>query len=362
VAVLMGDSPFISADVLASAYQQHITEGNQATVISAKVDNPTGYGRILRSHDGKVTAIAEEKDATAAEQLVSEINSGALWFETDALLDFFANMTNNNAKNEYYLTDALAHIISTGGSVGAYIADSDVVLGANTRKDLAALNRVALDKILDKHMDNGVDIPFSDGVIIGPDVVVGADTRILPGTILRGKTKIGEGSEIGPNSYLDNATVGGNCRVISTYIDNSTLEDGVKIGPMSNIRPGCVIKAGAKIGDFVEVKSSVIGEKTALAHLTYIGDSDVGGSCNFGCGVVTANYDGTNKHRTVIGDNAFIGCNVNLVAPVAVGSGAYAATGTTVTGDVPDGALVIGRARQEVRENWAKKKGLYKGK
>jgi bifunctional UDP-N-acetylglucosamine pyrophosphorylase/glucosamine-1-phosphate N-acetyltransferase len=185
----------------------------------------------------------------------------------------------------------------------------------------------------------------------------------LPGTIIKGKTVIGAGCEIGPNSYLENAVVGDGCRVISSYIDSSTLEDGVKIGPMSNIRPGCTIKNGVKIGDFVEVKNSVIGERTALAHLTYVGDSDVGAGCNFGCGVITSNYDGTNKFRTKIGDGAFIGCNVNLIPPVDVGDRAYIAAATTITGDVPADALAIGRVQQTVKEGWAERKGLYrKGK
>ncbi len=213
-------------------------------------------------------------------------------------------------------------------------------------------------EIFARHRANGVNIPLEDGVIIGPDVEIGTGSLILPGTILRGGTVIGQDCEIGPNSYLTDAAVGDNCRVISSYIESSELEEGVKLGPMSNVRPNCVIRSGAKIGDFVELKNSVIGEDTAVAHLTYIGDSDVGKRCNFGCGVVTVNYDGAKKYRTTIGDGVFVGCNTNLVAPVKMGDGSYSAAGTTVTEDVPEGALVIGRARQSVKPGRAG--GKYK--
>jgi bifunctional UDP-N-acetylglucosamine pyrophosphorylase/glucosamine-1-phosphate N-acetyltransferase len=360
VAVLAGDAPFVTAEVLENAYWRHIMEKNEATVITARVPDPTGYGRIIRAHDGRVTAIVEEKDASEPERAVDEINSGDYWFETEALLDFFENMTNDNAQGEFYLTDALSYLLKKGGRVGAYLADAKVALGANDRESLAGLNEIARCEIIHAHRENGVDIPFSDSVIIGADVEIGADTRILPGTILRGATKIGADCEIGPNSYLDNAVVGEGSRIISSYIERAEVQNGVKIGPMSNIRPDSLIGDGVKIGDFVEIKNSVIGEKTALAHLTYIGDSDVGKGCNFGCGVVTTNYDGTNKHRTTVGDGAFVGCNVNLIPPVTVGDRAYIAAATTITKDVPAGAMAIGRAEQTVKEGWADKKGLFR--
>jgi bifunctional UDP-N-acetylglucosamine pyrophosphorylase/glucosamine-1-phosphate N-acetyltransferase len=212
--------------------------------------------------------------------------------------------------------------------------------------------------VLQRHRENGVDIPLEDGIIVGPEVEIGAGTLILPGTILLGRTVIGQNCEIGPNSHITDSRIGDNCRVISTYIDLSVLESDVKIGPMSNVRPNCVVKSGAKIGDFVELKNASIGVDTSVAHLTYIGDSDVGARCNFGCGVVTVNYDGSVKSRTVIGDGVFVGCNTNLIAPVNMGDGSYSAAGTTVTGDIPEDALVIGRARQEIKEGRAK--GRYK--
>ena len=226
----------------------------------------------------------------------------------------------------------------------------------NGKQELLSYTPQKRLEILEKHRENGVIIPIDDGIIITGDVTIGAGSLILPGTILRGKTTVGKNCEIGPNSHLENAVIGDGCRVISSYIDSSGLEDNVKIGPMSNVRPNCHIARGVKIGDFVELKNSNIGENTSVAHLTYVGDSDVGARCNFGCGVVTVNYDGAKKYRTTVGDDVFIGCNTNLVAPVTLGSGAYSAAGTTVTEDVPEGALVIGRARQAVKTGWSKPK------
>ena len=232
----------------------------------------------------------------------------------------------------------------------------DVVLGANTRRDLLHLNEVARQRILDRHMDNGVNFVCTDGIIIGNDVEIGADTTILPGTILKGKTKIGAKCTIGPNCLIENCTIGE--RVILNYVQayESEIEDAVKAGPFVHIRPNTHLKNGVKIGDFVEVKNSTVGEQTAIAHLTYVGDSDVGKKVNFGCGTVTVNYDGMKKQRCVIGDNCFIGCNTNLVAPVKLGKGAYTAAGTTVTKDVPDYALAVERADLKVKEGYSLRK------
>lgn len=226
----------------------------------------------------------------------------------------------------------------------------------NWKTEMAALTNEKRTQILERHRQNGVIIPIDDGILITDAVTIGAGTVILPNTILRGETAIGENCEIGPSSCLTNAKIGDGCQVLSSYIESSELEPNVKIGPMSNVRPNCIIKSGAKIGDFVELKNSTVGERTSVAHLTYIGDSDVGARCNFGCGVVTVNYDGSKKYRTTVGDGVFIGCNTNLVAPVSLGDGAYTAAGTTVTEDVPAHSLAIGRARQSVKVGWAKDK------
>ena len=361
ILVLYGDAPFFTSEDLTEGYALHKQGDNTVTAYSAVVEKPFGFGRIIRSGDA-LAAVVEERDANEADKLINEVNVGTYWFDAGFLLDFFANMDCDNSQKEFYLTDAIAYAVQNGKNAGVFRVDPSRFLAANNRAELAALNEFARRRVIEKHLENGVSIPFADGIIIGPDVEIAADTTILPGTILKGKTTIGTRCEIGPNTQLTDVAVGDNCLVQSSFAAASAIGDNVKIGPFCNIRPGCFIGDGAKIGDFVELKNSNIGADTAVAHLTYIGDSDVGSGCNFGCGVVTANYDGKNKYRTVIGDDCFIGCNCNLVPPVAVGDRAYAATGTTITEDVPPDALVIGRVRQEIKSDWAKKSGLYKKK
>ena len=351
VVVLCGDAPFVSAQDLRDAYEQHKTEGNDVTVFSAKVKNPDGYGRIVRDA-GVVSAIVEHTDADPSTRSIDEINAGAYWFRAAFLLEALGQLAPANAQGEYYLTDTVALAGQTGRRVDAYIAHPDCVLGANDRAGLALLNEIARTNVIARLHSQGVDIPFPQQVVIGRSVSIGCDTTILPGCIIKGDTTIGEGCEIGPNSQLNNATLGDNCRVVASLVESSQVEAGATIGPFSNIRPGCVIGKGAKIGDFVEVKNSNIGAKSSVAHLSYIGDSDIGARCNLGCGIVTVNYDGVNKARVKLGDGSFVGCNVNLIAPVCLGERAYAAAGTTITQDVPAEALVIGRSRQVVKEGW----------
>lgn len=359
--VLYGDAPLIDAETIEASYRQHVEQQNAVTVISARVADPTGYGRMVRDDHGALTAIVEQKDATPEILAIDEINSGFYWFRTGFLKQALDALTCDNAQGEYYLTDAVGIAKTRGERLSAHLcADSDVVLGANDRAGLRALNRIARERVLRVHLENGVDIPFDEGVIIAPGVQIGQDTRILPGTILLGNTKIGAGCEIGPNSRLENTTVGGGSIILSSYLTDSTVGADTSIGPFTQLRPDSHVGSGVKIGDFVELKNTTIGDKTSIAHLTYIGDSDVGALCNFGCGVVTANYDGKKKHRTTIGDRAFIGCNTNLISPVNVGEGAYTAAGTTVDEDVPAGALAIGRVRQTVKEGWADQNVAFK--
>lgn len=362
VLLLYGDTPFVDEETIRAAYEAHRQGENAVTVVTAELENPFGYGRILRK-DGKFAAIVEEKDASEEERAIREINSGIYWFRTSFLLAALEKITCDNAAGEYYITDTVSIAKGMGKPVGVYRSPrADVVLGANDRRGLHRLNEIARVRVLDKLMDAGVDIPVTDGVIVSPDAVIGTDTRILPGTIIRGKTRIGEGCEIGPNSEIVSCRIGNGVRVHSSLLEDSAVEDGVRIGPFAHLRPNTTLKAGVKVGNFVEVKNSVVGEKTSIAHLTYIGDSDVGAGVNFGCGVVTANYDGAKKHRTVVGDGAFICCNTNLIAPVTLGEGCITGAGTTVTDDVPPYALAIGRPRQENKENWAKEKGKYRKK
>ena len=356
VLVLSGDAPFIDAETISAALKKHTESGNSVTVITAEVENPHGYGRIIRSANG-ISGIVEEKDATAEQKLIREINSGAYWFKTDRLIYALGELKPNNAQGEYYLTDSVFILLSAGDRADTYISpNSDVVMGANDRKALLELNNCARMNAINRHLDNGVEFVCTDGVSIGRKVKIGAGTRILQGTILRGNTVIGENCIIGPKCIIENTGVGNATILNSDQAYKSVIEDNVKIGPFVHIRPDSHIKSGVKIGDFVEVKNSVIGEKTAVAHLTYVGDSDVGSKVNFGCGTVTVNYDGAAKHRTVIGDGAFIGCNTNLIAPVKVGKYAYTAAGSTVTKDIPDGALAIERADLYIKDGYTEKK------
>lgn len=356
VLILNGDAPFVDDATISGSFAHHIKTDSAVTVITAEIDDPKGYGRIIRSENG-LRGIVEEKDATLEQKNIREINSGAYWFKTDKLIAALAELKPNNAQNEYYLTDTVFILLDMGERADAFKAKNpDVVLGANDRKGLLMLNDTARKAIIEKLLDNGVEFLCTDGVSIGRNVKIGAGTKILQGTIIRGDTEIGENCAIGPNCIIEDCKVGNKVTLNSVQAFDSVVEDNAKIGPFVQIRPGSKIGSDVKIGDFVEVKNSVIGKGTSVSHLTYIGDSDVGKNVNFGCGTVTSNYDGENKFRTVIGDNAFLGCNTNLIAPVKVGNSAYTAAGTTVTKDVPDGALAIERGELAFRQGYGDRK------
>lgn len=351
VLVLNGDAPLIDAKTITDALTFHISKGNSATVISATVNDPAGYGRMVRGSDGLLERIVEQRDATEDEKKISEVNSGAYWFRCDDLLsalDDIAAMGRD--KKEIYLTDAIEILINNGKQADAFTAENaDVILGANDRYQLMKLNELARERILKENMLNGVDIPCTDGVIISPQAVIGEDTQILPGTIITGATVIGKGCVIGPDAKLDSCTVGDGSIINASQCEGCAIGSNVTVGPFAHLRPGCVISDGVHAGNFVEVKNSTVGEKTKISHLTYIGDSDVGEGVNVGCGCATANYDGTRKFRTTVGNKAFIGCHTCLVAPVTVGDHAYTAAGSVVTEDVPDGTMAIARSRQSIK-------------
>ncbi|MDR3644091.1 MAG: bifunctional UDP-N-acetylglucosamine diphosphorylase/glucosamine-1-phosphate N-acetyltransferase GlmU, partial [Clostridia bacterium] len=282
---------------------------------------------------------------------------GAYWFKADALLGVLGEIGSENAQHEFYLTDAVTLIYQKGLRAGSFLsADPDIVLGANDRAQLLQLNGIARKRVLARLMEDGVSLIDDSGVIVGPDVKIGADTLLLPGTIVRGSTSIGSGCVIGPNSLIESCTIGDGVVFNASQAYRSRIDSGVTVGPFSHIRPDCVLHERVHVGDFVEIKNSGIGEGTKVSHLTYVGDSDIGAQVNFGCGCVTVNYDGVSKHRTKVCDHAFIGCNTNLVSPVEVGENAYTAAGTTVTRNVPDNALAVGRTRQENIEGWVTRK------
>lgn len=363
--IFNGDAPFVDSDTIKRSLEFHISSGNAVTMLSAVLDDPYGYGRILRDENG-ITGIREQKDCSPAEAEIREINSGCFWFDTKALLETLPKLDRNNAQGEYYITDTIAILLREGKKAGAFAADNqDIVLSANDRKGMLLLNDIARKRVIEKHLDNGVEIICADGIIISPDAEIAAGAKILPNTMIMGSCKIGADSMIGPNSQLKNTTVGERSTLNNVVANDAIVGNDCTIGPFVQLRPNTVIKDFAHVGDFVEIKNSTIGEGTSVSHLTYVGDSDVGKNVNFGCGTVTSNYDGNTKARCEIGDNAFIGCNTNLIAPVKVGKAAYTAAGSTITEDVPDGALAIERGRQENKEGYAEKKlqrHLEKGK
>lgn len=361
ILILNGDGPLMDADTINKAYDYHKQNNNAITLISAIVEDTDGIGHIKRDENGVLERIIEHKDANEEQKKINESNAGTYWFNGSELLYALDRITNNNAQNEYYLTDSLEILIKKGMNAGAYVCENnEAILGANDRKQLNILNNIMRRNINDSLMLDGVDIQCTDGVMIGKDVKIGSSTRILPNTIILGNTVIGDGCVIGPNTYIKDSEIGNEVILDNCKVTDSKIEDGADCGPFVKVRAGSVLKKGVHIGNFVEVKNSVVGEGTKSAHLTYIGDSDVGKNVNFGCGTVTSNFDGKEKSRCTIGDGAFIGCNTNLIAPVKVGELAYIAAGSTITDDIPDEALSVARAKQVNKEGWVARKKPYK--
>lgn len=357
VVVLCGDTPLVTADLITKLYEGHKAAGAKATVLTAIMPDATGYGRIIRTEAGDVARIVEQKDATEAERAVKEVNSGIYCFETQDLFAALEQVGCDNAQGEYYLPDVLGILREQGEKIWAVAADDyESTLGINSRVQLSGAEKILRRRKNIELMDNGVTIMDPDSTFVDADVQVGPDTVIYPFTWLEGKTVIGENCQIGPNSRFSDATIGDNVTAQFTYAHECQVDEGVTMGPYVHLRPKAHIYKDVKIGNFVEVKNSNVGEGTKLPHLQYIGDADVGSNVNCGCGTVTVNYDGKNKHRTIIGDNAFVGCQTALVAPVKVGEGAYIGAGSVITKDVAPADLAIGRAHQRNIQGWADKR------
>lgn len=353
IVLMCGDTPLVTEDTIKALLNEHATTGAAATVLTAHMENPTGYGRIIRDEEGKVLRIVEQKDGTPDELAVQEINTGMYAFDSQKLWPCLAQLSDDNAQGELYITDVVGILVNAGERVSAYMTmDEDESLGVNSRIQLAEAERILRNRKLRELMDAGVTIIDPATTYVAPEVVVGSDTILHPGTILEGNTVIGKECEIGPHTRFTNVKVGDNNVIHFTYAHDCEIKNGTDIGPYVHLRPNTVIGDKVHIGNFVEVKNSIVGEGTKFPHLSYIGDSDVGGGVNIGCGTITVNYDGKIKHRTRIDDGAFVGCNTNLVAPVHVGSYSYIGAGSTITKDVPDKALAVGRARQMIKENW----------
>ena len=357
IMVLCGDTPLLTAELLARFHEEHVHAGAKATVLTAIMPNAKGYGRIVRRESGEVLKIVEHKDATPEEREIHEVNAGIYCFDAQALFSALTKVTNDNAQGEYYLPDVLGILRDEGEKIWAVVADNyESTLGINSRSQLAVAEWILRRRKVEELMADGVTIIDPHTTFIDAEVRIGMDTVIYPFTFLEGVTVIGEDCVIGPHVRFQDMVIGDNVKAHYVYAHDSEVGSDVDLGQFNHIRPDSLIGAGVKMGNFVEVKNSGIGAGSKLPHLSYIGDCDMGTGVNMGCGTITVNYDGKNKYRTVIGDNAFVGCNSNLVAPVTVGENSYIAAGSTITRDVPTGTLSVARARQKEIEGWHDKR------
>ncbi len=355
--VLYGDAPLIRGETLDKLMAYHSREVHQATVLTAELDEPYGYGRIIRDQEGLLARIVEERDAKDQERAIKEINSGIYCFDSKELKNTLPKLDNNNAQGEYYLTDVLEILKNEGKKVGAYITDDyEDIMAVNSRVQLAEVQKIMNRRILEKHMENGVTMINPENTYIEEAVAIGRDTIIEPGVMLKGKTVIGEDVTLKANSVIENSQIADRVTVESSTIKDAVVGEESTIGPYAFLRPKSTIGKRVKIGDFVEVKNSVIGDDSKASHLAYIGDADIGKDVNIGCGVIFVNYDGEKKHRSTIKDHAFIGSNSNIVAPITVEEYGYVACGSNITKKVPKGALAIERGEQHNIDGWVKKK------
>jgi len=354
--VLCGDTPLLSGDTINKLKGKHVQTGAKATVLTATLTNPQGYGRIIKDAEG-IKGIVEEKDANLKEKMIQEINTGAYIFNLDSMKEGLARLTTANAQGEYYLTDIIKFLVDQKERVETFLLENSLeAMGVNNRVQLAEAEAYLRNQILEKQMLQGVTVIDPAHTYVGKSVQIGQDTILYPGVILEGATVIGENCQIGPDSRLVDTKIGANCTINNSTLLEAEVGQGCNIGPYSYLRPGTVLADQVKVGDFAEVKKSLIGKGSKIPHLSYVGDSIIGEGVNIGAGTITCNYDGKKKHQTIIGDRAFVGSNTNLVAPIQVGADAYIGAGSTVTEDIPTGALAIARGRQRNLENWKKHK------
>jgi len=357
ILVLPGDMPLLAEGTLRRLVEHHQETGAAVTILSAELEDPTGYGRVVREK-GHPVAIVEQRDATAAQQAIREVGTSAYCFDSAQLWPALSRVTPRNQQGEYYLTDAVAILKASGGRVEAVVVeDPRDGLGVNDRKQYAGVAAVMRERILDRLMADGVTVIDPANTYVDDTVAVGPDTVIYPGVLLEGHTTVGAECVIGAGSHVRRSQIGDRVTLLSyCVIGESTVEEGATLGPFCHLRPLSHVGAGAKIGNFVELKKSRIGRGSKVPHLSYVGDATLGAGVNFGAGAIICNYDGVTKHRTEIGDASFIGTNSSLVAPLTVGESAYVGAGSVVTKDVPPGALAVTRAQQVIREGWVERK------
>lgn len=353
--IIPGDKPLVNSEMIMDLINAHVKNNNKLTIGVHYVDNPKGFGRVIRDEDLNVVKIVEEKDATLIEKKIREINSGIYCVDNKLLFESLVQVGNDNARGEYYLTD-IVEIMAKIAKIDTYtFKDSYRLTGINDLVTLALIEEDLKREINYKHMLNGVYLVNPDSILISPDAKIGSGTTIYPGCIIMGNTKIGKNCIVGPYTETFNATIEDNVTCKQSVVYDSKILTGATVGPFTHLRMNSTVGVNDRIGNFVEMKNSTLGEKTNVAHLTYIGDTTCGSHVNWGCGTVTVNYDGKNKHKTIIGDNVFIGCNTNLVAPIKVASDTFIAAGSTVTYNVEQGEFVIARTRQENRRGYADK-------
>ena len=361
--VLCGDVPLITPKTISGLISAHRDRGAIMTVLTTEVEDPSGYGRIVRSSDGSILRIVEERDADNEIKRIKEINSGTYVFDSLFLSEVLREIKSENAQREFYLTDSIETGLKKGFKVYAYkTIEREEIIGINSRNELAMADIIMRRRINNRHMLNGVTMINPDNTYVGMDVSIGQDVTIYPGATIEGNTTIGSRSVIYPNSRIVNSQIGSDVNIKdSSVIEDSRIGDGSQVGPFAHLRPGTILDKNVRIGNYVELKKAFMGEGSKANHLTYLGDAEIGSNVNIGAGTITCNYDGKKKHRTTIGDGVFVGSDVQFVAPVKIGEGAFIAAGSTVTKDVPPGSLAISRVEQKNMEGWVEKRKKRKG-
>jgi bifunctional UDP-N-acetylglucosamine pyrophosphorylase/glucosamine-1-phosphate N-acetyltransferase len=350
--ILNGDVPLLRTETLKNLLQIHQENQNSCTILSAQLPNPQGYGRVFRNSEGIVQKIVEDKDCTPNQRENDRVNAGIYCFHWPDLAEILPHLQANNAQKEYYLTDAVTQV---GKVMAVDVEDYQEILGINDRLQLATANDILQRRIKEKWLLAGVTLIDPTSITIDETVELFADVIIEPQTHLRGKTVIQAGSRIGPGSLIENSQLGENVTVLYSVVTDSIIQSQTRIGPYAHLRGHTEVGIGCRIGNFVELKNTQLGDRTNVAHLSYLGDTKTGTQVNVGAGTITANYDGVKKHKTIIGDRTKTGSNSVLVAPITVGNDVYIAAGSTVTEDVPDDSLVIARSRQVVKPGWKMK-------
>lgn len=355
ILVLAGDTPLLTATLLQELMDHHISQDAAATVLTCKIEDPYGYGRIIRDEEGHFDRIIEEKDTDAGQKAILEINSGIYCFEAGLVFSCLSRLDNNNAQAEYYLTEVLEILRRDNKRVSIYMSpDSESIYGINDREQLAFAESVLRQRKNLQLMKQGVTIRDPLSTFIDLEVEIGPDTVILPFTMIEGRTVIGSNCEIGPGTRINSSFIGNGVRIENSRICEADIGDDCNIGPFAYLRPGSVLHNNVKVGDFVEIKKSVIGEHSKIPHLSYVGDAQIGKGVNIGAGTITCNYDGKHKYMTVLEDGVFIGSNTNLVAPITIGRNSVTGAGSTITKNVGENSLAVERASQKNISDWIK--------